>query len=513
MTLGLAVLALASAGCKRGNGAPLHDIANVAPGIRTSADPSDAPSIYSLSGKRVSCLAGSSFSKKLIERVPDVHIVYHKSLPDQILALETGRIDAFAIDEPIWRILRHNHPFFRRCKEIINQVKHGIIVDPKRPELHNRLSAFIASLRASGELDRLQRKWTSSDPADHVMPPPPEKGRAGILRVATVTTLAPFSYLQDGRIVGYEIEILSRFAEQEGYGLDMMDIYFESVLIAVSTGKASIGAAAIIITPERAKAVLFAEPDYVGGTAVIVNTRVTPLASGSVFQRFSDSFHKTFLVEHRYLKILRGLGVTFLITLCSCLFGTLLGIAVCALLRSSRMAAALTGLLVHIIQGTPVVVVLLVMYYIVFGAFEISAVAVAVLTFSITFSAEFAMLLRGALKAVDPGQIEAALAMGFTRAQVYRYIDIPQALHAMLPNYASAAIGLLKESAIVGYIAIEDLTSVSDDITASTYEAFFPLVSTAIIYLLAAYCVVTLFGILARRLDPLRRPRVIQAKN
>lgn len=511
LLFGCSVLQLLTGGCGRET-EPLHGMVKAIPAVQVEReeDLTRAPSLASLAGKQVSCLTGSVFDQELLAKVPSADPVYHKSLPIQVLALEAGRVDAMTIDEPVWKLLRHDHPFFRRCREMMSLSKYGIIVDPSRPELCARLNAFLAALRESGELEGLQKKWTSYDAAVRTMPPPPANGRAGILRVATVASLAPFSYYQDDRIVGYEIEILSRFASKEGYGITMYDVPFESLLVAVSTGKAAFGAAAVCITPERAKTVLFTDPDYVGGTVAVVNMQKRPMTSGSLTERVSTSFHRTFLAEHRYLKILNGLGITFLITFCAVFLGTTFGTLLCCLLRSGPAASKLTWLLVRLVQGTPIVVLLLVLYYIVFGQIDISAIVVAILAFTITFSASFATLLSGALAAVDPGQIEAARAMGFSRVGVYRYIEIPQALHTLLPAYAASVVALLKDSAIVGYIAIEDLTTVSDVITACTYEAFFPIFSTALIYILAAYLIIFLFTLLAKRLDPFRRARVLK---
>ena len=206
-----AVLFVLGFGCKKEN-KPLHDIARNIPIARAdSTASSEALALSSLAGKRVSCLTGSAFENRLHAKVPTAHIVYHNSLPHQILALEAGRIDAFLVDEPIWRLFQNKHPFFRRCKEMVSEEKYGFVIDPQRPELRVRLNAFLASLRDSGELQRLQVKWTSPT-ADHTMEPLPTKGSAGTLRVATVSTFAPFVYIENDQIIGYEIDLLSRFA-------------------------------------------------------------------------------------------------------------------------------------------------------------------------------------------------------------------------------------------------------------------------------------------------------------
>ena len=159
-------------------------------------------------------------------------------------------------------------------------------------------------------------------------------------------------------------------------------------------------------------------------------------------------------------------------------------------------------------QGLPVVVVLMMLYYIVFGKSDISNVLVAILGFGIVFGAYMAQLFEGGIRSVDKGQSEAALATGLTKAQTFGGIVLPQAIRTMLPGYFSNLISLMKGTAVVGYIAVNDLTKVGDIIRSNTYEAIVPLLTIAIIYFVIAYILLSLMNLLRKRLMPKRMRNV-----
>ena len=147
----------------------------------------------------------------------------------------------------------------------------------------------------------------------------------------------------------------------------------------------------------------------------------------------------------------------------------------------------------------------MILYYIVFRSGGIGPVPVAIVGFALNFGAYSAETFRSGMNAIDPGQLEAAAAMGFSKWRSFLYISLPQAVRHVLPVYKGDIISIIKDTSIVGYIAIQDLTKVSDIIRGRTYEAFFPLVATAVIYFLLAYSISELVGLVERRIDPQRR--------
>jgi His/Glu/Gln/Arg/opine family amino acid ABC transporter permease subunit len=188
---------------------------------------------------------------------------------------------------------------------------------------------------------------------------------------------------------------------------------------------------------------------------------------------------------------LSGLRVTLSVTFFSAIFGVLLGL-ILALFKLGDKAKGLLRLpyifstiLIDIIRGTPSVVQLLIIYHVVFGQVKgVPAIVVAVIAFSINSSAYVAEIFRGGILAVDYGQTEAGTSLGLSKFQTMRYIIIPQALKNAFPSLANEFIVLMKETAIVGYIALQDLTKAGDFIISRTYNAFIPLITVALIYFL-----------------------------
>jgi uridylate kinase len=182
----------------------------------------------------------------------------------------------------------------------------------------------------------------------------------------------------------------------------------------------------------------------------------------------------------------RGLKVTLEITLLSMLFGSMLGIGLLAMRRSQRSWLSKTAKAYSLIlRGIPMVVLLMILFYIVFIGF--SGIWVAVVAFTMTFASSFATTMDNAIQAVGDQQREAGEAMGFSRIQIFRYITGPQAFKRALPRFKSEAIGLIKNTSVVGYVAIQDLTRACDMIRARTFEAFFPLLFITVIYFVLAW--------------------------
>jgi len=174
---------------------------------------------------------------------------------------------------------------------------------------------------------------------------------------------------------------------------------------------------------------------------------------------------------------------TLLITLLSILLGTLLGFSVFMLCRNGNpVANAVTRACVWLVQGMPMVVLLMVLYYIIFGNVAVSGIAVAVIGFTLTFGASVFGLMKMGVGMIDVGQYEAAYALGHSNRRTFYRVILPQAIPHVLPGYRGEIVGLLKATAVVGYIAVQDLTKTGDIVRSRTYEAFFPLIAVTVIY-------------------------------
>ena len=204
----------------------------------------------------------------------------------------------------------------------------------------------------------------------------------------------------------------------------------------------------------------------------------------------AESFTNNLIAEQRYRMILDGLQVTLIITLCATILGTLLGGLVCWMRMSRRpWLQKIAKVYIDIMRGTPVLVVLMLMYYVIMAPLEATGIVVAIVTFGMNTAAYIGEMLRTGIQGVDKGQTEAGLALGYTPRQTFVRIVLPQVVKAVMPVYQGEVISLLKGTSIVGYIAVQDMTRASDLIRSRTFDAFFPLLLTAIIYFFMAWLV------------------------
>ena len=208
------------------------------------------------------------------------------------------------------------------------------------------------------------------------------------------------------------------------------------------------------------------------------------------FTSLVKSFTDNLIAEQRYRMILDGLQVTLIITLCSAVLGTLLGGMVCWMRMSRRQwLQKVAKVYIDIMRGTPVLVVLMLMYYVIMAPMEATGIVVAIVTFGMNAAAYIGEMLRTGIEGVDKGQTEAGLALGYTPRQTFIKIVLPQVVKAVMPVYQGEIISLLKGTSIVGYIAVADMTRASDLIRSRTFDAFFPIIVTAIIYFFMAWLI------------------------
>lgn len=235
------------------------------------------------------------------------------------------------------------------------------------------------------------------------------------------------------------------------------------------------------------------------------------------FQKLVDQFQLNFVDGNRWKWLLQGLGDTLLITLVAVLIGVVIGVVIASIrstydknsealrLRNKvgyvflRILNGVCKLYLTVIRGTPVVVQLMIMYFIIFAS-STNGRMVAMLAFGINSGAYVAEIFRGGIMAIDVGQFEAGRSLGFSYLQTMLYIIIPQMFKTVLPTLCNEFIVLLKETSVAGYVGIMDLTKAGDLIRGRTFSAFMPLIAVALIYLFFVVILTWLVGKLERRL-------------
>ena len=223
-------------------------------------------------------------------------------------------------------------------------------------------------------------------------------------------------------------------------------------------------------------------------------------------QELKDTFILNFIDDNRWRYIADGLKVTLIVTVFAVLMGVLLGFLI-AIVRTThdktgklKILNAICKVYLTVIRGTPVVVQLMIIYFIIFGSVDISKVLVAIVAFGINSGAYVAEIFRSGIMSIDNGQFEAGRSLGFNYAQTMMYIIMPQAFKNVLPTLCNEFISLLKETSVSGYIALQDLTKGGDIIRSRTYDAFMPLIAVALLYLAMVMIFTKLVSLLERRL-------------
>lgn len=218
-----------------------------------------------------------------------------------------------------------------------------------------------------------------------------------------------------------------------------------------------------------------------------------------------DKAVSAFITQDRWKLYLEGFGVTLQVAFFAALIGIVIGTVV-ALMKLSRtrrgkktIFARIADIYIDIIRGTPSVLQLLIMWFVIMATTN-NGILVASISFGINSGAYVAEIIRAGILAVDKGQMEAGRALGLTNAQTMVYIIIPQAIKNVLPPLGNEFIVLLKETAIVGYVSLSDLTRVANQISSRTYEAFMPLIGSAVIYFVTIKIITILLEKLERRL-------------
>lgn len=434
------------------------------------------------------------------------------------------------------------------------------------------------------------------------------------VRVVTSANFPPYEFYEGGKIVGIDIDIMREVFHRNNMMIVVEDMKFDSLIVAIQTGKGDVAASGITVTEDRKQKIDFSIPYVVSAQMVIVkqdspvaspenltglrigvqsgttgdiyvtenlhephryddaSTAVAALISGKLDavvldsepaqvhvaknsglkllaepltreeyafavakgntglleminrsvremiadgtiesirrkyeeknqqqvieaqeQKQADSFHNelytTFIKDQRWRYLYDGFLVTITVSLFSVLMGVGIGFIV-AVIRSTsditgkwKIASSLCKVYLTVIRGTPVVLQLLIIYFVIFGSMDIDKVLVAIIAFGINSGAYVAEIIRSGIMSVDRGQMEAGRSLGLSYCRTMMLVILPQALKNVLPTLGNEFIVLLKETSVCGFIALHDLTKGGDVIRSQTYNAFLPLIAVAVIYL------------------------------
>ena len=219
-----------------------------------------------------------------------------------------------------------------------------------------------------------------------------------------------------------------------------------------------------------------------------------------------EQLYTCLIAKERWLLILEGLGNTLLIALGAIILGTLIG-GILALMRLSNnwLLRGISYLYITIIRGVPMVLQLMIFYFVILAPIKgMPKMVIAIISFGVNSGAYVCEIFRAGIQSIPVGQTEAGRSLGLSKWQTLGYIVLPQAFKAVIPTYANEFIVLIKETAVAGYIAMRDLTKAADLIRNATFNAWIPLLASAVIYLCLTLGLAKLFGTLERRMARLR---------
>lgn len=440
-----------------------------------------------LPGHRVGTLSGTVYEMQLLER-QDMETFVYGSLPDGIDALRRGRVDAVIYDEFAFSSSELRRLGIRIAFCIETPYTTSFAFKKGDSTLVKAYNTFFQELQASGEFRRMTDFWVYSEdisPEDYPVVEAFTEGEP--LRFANTETQPPLAFYANGQWQGLEIDLCRRFAAYLHRPLEISLIDTPSRLLHLQMGKADMIGGSIFITDERNRQVDFGEPFYWVRPACYVRDDPAGEAQRTVWTQGRTAFQQNFLMESRWRLVTDGLLTTLVITFWSIALGSLLGLLLCWMgLSRRRRLRAFVELYDSFMDGVPKLVLLLMMFYVVLAGSGWSAVAVAIAAFSLNFASAAGRVFRISIQEVPPGQREAGLAIGLTPVQTFLDIVWPQAVSLGLPHYRGACIDLLKDTSIVGFIAIVDVTRAADLLRSRSFDSIFPLLMVTATYFLLA---------------------------
>lgn len=497
-----------------------------------ASDPAslEIKTVDDLKHARIAVGSGTFMDLYASKHFPQATIIRSASVADQMLALQTHKVDAVLVSSANARVALNSRPDLAIIDEKINPARIAAAFRPKDHELRERFDRYVAAIREDGTLAEMHQRWHEGEPAIGKMPKLALPTSGPQLRVGVYGDQGlPFVTFVDGAFYGFEIELAQRFAMHAGYRLTFHSMEFANLLASLATGKTDAIISDVTITGERQRQVAFSQPyaeeylsalvraaDLAPAKTPVATSAATPAATPAAppaatpgwLDNLASSINATFVIESRWKLVLQGLWVTTLVSLFATVLGSLLGALVCFLRMSDFAPARLAGrFYIGFVRGLPVLLLLMLIFYVVLAKVNIDAMVVAIIAFGMNFAAYVAEMFRSGIQSIDKGQSEAGVAMGFSRFETFTHIVLPQALRHILPVYRGEFISLVKMTSIVGYIGVQDLTKASDIIRSRTFEAFFPLIMVALMYFLVIWVLGLALDAIDRRTDPVWRRR------
>ncbi len=226
-------------------------------------------SIEDLSKSKIGVYTGSEYDTLLKEKISDAKPAYYNSYSDEISALKSGKIDAFLTDEPLAKEILKNNDGLKILDEKLTEDSYAFAINPEKMDLKEEIDTIILEMKQDGTLAKLEEKWFGDKEELKELETYDYK-YSDTIKFATVSGSAPFAYMKNNEIVGYDIDVINYIGYKLGYKIEIVEMAFEGMIAAIVSGKVDMAGCSIIVTEERQKVVLFSEPNYTGGIVLVV---------------------------------------------------------------------------------------------------------------------------------------------------------------------------------------------------------------------------------------------------
>lgn len=479
---------------------PIHGSSAVVVFKKQSSKGLEYDSVDKINDLRMGCMSGSIFDLTIRDKIKYSDLIYFNSRAELIMGLKQNKIDAYLADEPVAKIVCNENNDIGYIKEVVDVSTYGICFSENASNIRLEFNEYLKQISENGFKKQLEDKWFVDDAIDKKIEDIELTGENGVINCCTTPDAAPFSFFKDNDYEGYEVELIKNFAKEYGYSLNISSTSFDALISSIASNKFDVAFNGVYITPERELSIDFSDPTYKANVVIVVRNGVN--SSTSFLDTLKNKIYSTFIEEERYKLILSGIGVTLLISFCSILFGTIFAFLFYLISRKVNLLKKVFDAIAYIVAGLPVIVLLMIFFYIIFASSSISGTIISIMGFSLIFACSVYSMLKTGVGAIDKGQFEGALALGYTDNRTLFKFIFPQAFRIIMPSYKGEIISLIKSSSVVGYITVQDITRASDIIRSRTYDAFFPLIVTAIIYFILAYLLTKLADYLQNKYIP-----------
>ena len=467
-------------------------------------------SLDDLKNKRIGVMLGSTHDAFAHKHYPQADILQYKGPADVLLGVKSGKVDVGIYNSVSFAEILKVNPDLGVIDKPFEFSPVAFGFNKNNIELLSQFNAFFKKIKDDGVYADMIERWTKKGMTD--MPKIDTPNKNGLLVAGHVSDGGlPFVTMRNNENIGMNIELAKRFAAYLGKDIRFDDMEFGGLIPSLTTGKIDFIAVTLMITEERKQKINFGEPYYeIGMSAFSLKKNIAAYAQennktiGPTFlSGILNSFQSNIIEEKRYLLLWDGLKTTIIISILATFFGTFLGGIICFLRMSrNKLLNIPAKIYISILRGTPVLVILMIIFYVVFASVNINPVFVATIAFGMNCGAYAAEIFRSGIEGIEKGQMEAGIAMGFNKIKTFIYIILPQTIRRILPVYKGEIITLVKMTSIVGYIAVQDLTKASDIIRSRTFDAFFPLIMIAILYFLISFILIQFLDYLEKITDP-----------